>query len=67
MKSILDRTFRYVPSEQTSLRETFARVDPHWHRRPAHLPSQRSELLRINGWTVEPSLRATVTPIKERK
>lgn len=26
MKSILDRSFRYVPSVQTDLRKTFARV-----------------------------------------
>ena len=26
MKSILDRSFRYIPSSQTDLRKTFARV-----------------------------------------
>ena len=26
MKSILDRSFRYVPSMQTDLRKTFARI-----------------------------------------
>jgi hypothetical protein len=26
MKSILDRSFRYVPSTQTDLRKTFARI-----------------------------------------
>ena len=26
MKSILDRSFRYIPSAQTDLRKTFARV-----------------------------------------
>jgi hypothetical protein len=26
MKSILDRSFRYVPSVQTDLRKTFARI-----------------------------------------
>lgn len=37
MKSILDRSFRYVPSAQTDLRKTFARV-----RREAQLAQTAS-------------------------
>jgi hypothetical protein len=36
MKSIFDRSFRYVPSVQTDLRKTFARI-----RRERHLKQAR--------------------------
>ena len=31
MKSILDRSFRYTPSAQTDLRQTFARIRSEQH------------------------------------
>ena len=45
MKSILDPTFRYVPSTQTDLRKTFSRIRREMARasapsRPAAIPSR---------------------------
>ena len=34
MKSLLDPTFRYVPSSQTDIRKTFARVRREMRQRP---------------------------------
>lgn len=52
MKSILDPTFRYVPSVETDLRKTFARV-----RREMRTNTQRD---------VEPPTATNVLPIQRR-
>jgi hypothetical protein len=56
MKSILDRSFRYVPSVQTDLRKTFARI-----RRERGGGNQA----RIQRG-VEAQTEANVVPIKQR-
>ena len=39
MKSLLDPTFRYVPSSQTDIRKTFARVRREMRQRDRDTPS----------------------------
>ena len=39
MKSLLDPTFRYVPSSQTDIRKTFARVRREMRQRDRATPS----------------------------
>ena len=56
MKSILDPTFRYVPSVQTDLRKTFARV-----RREQQRGGDRS------GGTAIESSPSNVLPILQRR
>ncbi len=46
MKSVLDPTFRYVPSAQTDIRKTFARVRSELRQRTA---SPALDPARLNG------------------
>lgn len=46
MKSILDRSFRYTPSDQTDLRKTFARIRRE-QRRSAAPVTVREESARL--------------------
>ena len=49
--SLLDPTWKYIPSCETNLRERFRQIDPKWNQRPQHLEPQKRERDRINGWT----------------
>jgi hypothetical protein len=53
MKSILDPSFRYVPSVETDLRKTFARV-----RRELRAGAQKSD---------EPPVRTNVLALQRRQ
>jgi hypothetical protein len=59
MKSILDPTFRYVPSVETDLRKTFARV-----RREMRSNTQREEAPTAPN--VLPIQRRNVAPLASR-
>jgi hypothetical protein len=61
MKSILDPTFRYVPSVETDLRKTFARV-----RREMRGTKERSNVEAPAAPNVLPIQRRNVAPFASR-
>jgi len=61
MKSILDPTFRYVPSVETDLRKTFARV-----RREMRGNTQRASVEAPMAGNVLPIQRRNVAPLASR-
>ena len=61
MKSILDPTFRYVPSVETDLRKTFARV-----RREQRAGAPRSSAEPPSAPNVLTLQRRTVAPAASR-
>jgi hypothetical protein len=61
MKSILDPTFRYVPSVETDLRKTFARV-----RRELRASAPRSAPEPTNATNVLPIQRRAAAPAVSR-
>jgi hypothetical protein len=61
MKSILDPTFRYVPSVETDLRKTFARV-----RREMRGNTQRNIVEAPTAPNVLPIQRRNAAPLASR-
>jgi hypothetical protein len=61
MKSILDPTFRYIPSVETDLRKTFARV-----RREQRAGAQRDTSEAVAAPNVLPIQRRHVAPAASR-
>lgn len=47
MKSLLDPTFRYVPSSQTDIRKTFARVRREMRQRERPAAAEAPSLPRV--------------------
>ena len=38
MSRILDKSFVYTPSAATDIRKRFAKIDPHWNKKPSRKP-----------------------------